>query len=111
MNIKVKSNFVKRISFNFAAAITLWPFGIYLKRDKYLNNKVLINHELIHWEQQKEMLGIFFYVIYLIEWTLKTGVYGKNAYKNISFERESNEYEKDLNYLNNRKRYAWINYL
>jgi UPF0716 family protein affecting phage T7 exclusion len=35
--------------------ITLWPFGIYLSTIKYLSNQRLINHEKIHWEQQKEI--------------------------------------------------------
>ena len=80
--VKVRPNLVKIITFGFAAAITLWPFGIYLRDDKYLNNKELINHESIHWKQQIEMLGIFFYLWYLIEWIVKIFIYGKQAYNN-----------------------------
>ena len=111
MRIKVRPKLLKVITFGWAAAITLWPFGIYLAKDRYLNNKELINHESIHWKQQIEMLGIFFYLWYLLEWIVKIFMYGKGAYNNLSFEREANAHENDLNYLVNRKRYAWVDYL
>lgn len=41
-------------------------FGIILTADKL--NDVDINHELIHTAQMKEMLYIFFYIWYGIEW-------------------------------------------
>jgi len=47
--------------------ITLWPFGIYVSDEKYLTSARIINHEKIHWKQQKETLGIIFYLIYGIE--------------------------------------------
>jgi len=111
MKVKVRPTFVKVITFGFAAAICLWPFGIYLAKDKYLNNKELINHESIHWKQQIEMLGIFFYLWYLFEWIAKLFIYGKQAYNNLSFEREANAHEDDLDYLATRRCYAWFKYL
>jgi hypothetical protein len=111
MKIIVKEKFVEKVTFGFAAALTLWPFGIFLRRDKYLNNMVLINHESIHWKQQSEMLGIFFYIFYICEWCMKTGIYGKHAYENICFEREANDHENDLDYIKNRKLFAWLKYL
>jgi len=89
--------------------ITLSPFGIYLKETK-LTDKVLIRHESIHWKQQMEMLIIFFYLWYLIEWIIRLFKSG-NAYKNISFEREAYGNEKNENYLIERKKYSWIKYL
>jgi len=43
--------FVKFITFGFADAITLWPFGIFISHD----NETVLRHEYIHWIQQKEM--------------------------------------------------------
>lgn len=69
------------------------------------------NHERIHTEQMKEMLFIFFYLWYLIEWVVRLFRKG-NAYKNISFEREAYANERVSQYCEeNRKRFAWFNYL
>jgi len=92
------------------AGITLAPFGIYIK-ENYLMNKFVINHESIHWKQQMEMLIIFFYILYLIEWIIKTFIYGEKAYVNLSSEREAYAYEHNLNYLKTRKHYAWLKYI
>ncbi len=111
------NGFVLFITFGFAAAITLAPFGIYVM-EKYLDWKKLyplgynrlVNHEKIHWQQQLEMLIIFFYLWYLIEWLFKALLppYNNSAYSALSFEREANEYENDLAYLEKRKHFAWI---
>lgn len=111
MKILVAPKFVNFITFGFAAAITLWPFGIFLLKDKYLDNPVMLNHEKIHWKQSLELLGIFFYLIYFLEWLIKLFKYGKDSYYNISFEREANAHEKDLEYLKNRKLYSWFKYI
>jgi len=87
--------------------ISLFPFGIYMKKNRSMK---LINHELIHWEQQKEMLCIFFYIWYLIEWLINIFIY-KNAYKKLSHEQEAYDNDQDLNYLKTRKKYAWLKYL
>tara|TARA_R110000822_G_scaffold161_1_gene724 strand:- start:27820 stop:28191 length:372 start_codon:yes stop_codon:yes gene_type:complete len=94
--------------------ITLWPFIIL--REKYrgktnywkLRAQRIINHETIHIEQQKELLVIPFYVLYILEYVIKLPFYGKKAYYNISFEREAYSNELNKEYLSQRKRYAWI---
>lgn len=93
--------------------ITLWPFGIYVSELKYLTDQRLINHEKIHWEQQKELLGIFFYLLYGIECFIKLFKYGHpGAYRNLAAEREANEHERDQTYLiYHRKRYNWLKYI
>lgn len=108
MNIKVS-----KIVPNGYSGITLWPFGIYVSNEAYLNNESLINHEKIHWEQQKELLGIFFYVLYGLEWIIKRFIYksSKVAYKELASEREAYHYDDDLNYLSKRKRYKWLKYI
>ncbi len=92
-------------------AITLWPFGIFVSDVKYLTNIKLLTHERTHWEQQKELGGILFYVLYLIEWIIKIPIYGRQAYQNLAAERESNLYENHPTYLSRRKRYAWLKYI
>lgn len=105
---------------------TLWPFGIYLARFDYYDMDILINHELIHWKQQKEMGGLFFYLWYGLEYiirrwliknkfvSLKQWLKGNNhntTYRNLSFEREAYTNEKKLTYLSKRKNYKWMSYL
>ena len=92
--------------------ITLFPF-IFLKYREFINNSVLINHEKIHLKQQVELLVVFFYLFYALEWFVKFLKHknGYLAYKNISFEREAYQHEKDFNYIKNRKFWAFIKYL
>lgn len=78
-------------------------------------SKTTINHEQIHMAQWHDFglwyFGcIIFYLWYLIEWILKLPMYfwGKDPYFNLSFEREAYTNQCDLNYLENRKRWAWI---
>jgi NADH:ubiquinone oxidoreductase subunit 5 (subunit L)/multisubunit Na+/H+ antiporter MnhA subunit len=111
MKIKKMNWFVRFITLGWASAITLSPFGIYIKKEENLNNLRMINHEKIHWKQQVEMLIILFYIWYLLEWFCKTGIFGKTAYKNISFERESYINDDNLEYLKTRKHYLWLKYI
>lgn len=58
----------------------------------------------------KEMLYLFFYLWYAIEWLIRL-CGRKNAYRNISFEKEAYFNEHNTKYLENRKHYAWIKHL
>lgn len=53
----------------------------------------------------KELLYIPFYIIYLLEWLIRLFLPG-NAYRNISFEKESYNNEYNFDYLKNRKKFA-----
>ena len=64
----------------------------------------------IHTAQMKEMLYVFFYVWYVVEWLVRLFMKG-NAYRNISFEREAYGNERYIAYIGERKRYAWVGYL
>jgi hypothetical protein len=100
-------------------------FGILFGRNEYKRNltKRTLNHESIHTEQMKEMLYIFFYIWYLIEWLIKipfSWFYKKKkcgrdiskvAYRSISFEQEAYKNQFERNYVENRKHYAWLKYL
>lgn len=91
--------------------ITIFPF-IFLRELALKENKILINHEKIHIRQQLELLIIFFYLWYVVEyyyWYLK--LKDKHlAYRNISFEREAYAMEEDLNYLETRKIWSFWKY-
>jgi len=92
--------------------ITLYPF-IFLKEKKLKNDVILLNHEKIHLKQQQELLIIFFYIFYGLEWFYKLAKYKNKhkAYQNLSFEREAYFNEKNLTYLKTRKLWAFLNYL
>ncbi len=93
-------------------AIALFPF-IIIKKKEDKANPILINHEKIHIRQQVEMLVVFFYLWYVIEyyyWFFKLKD-GYLAYRNISFEREAFAKEKDLDYLKIRKFGNFWNFL
>ena len=114
MKIKKMNLFVSIITFGWAAAITLAPFGVYVQKEylpPYWNYKSIVNHESIHWKQQMEMLIIFFYLWYLIEWIIRIFVNGKKAYISLAFEREAyaNDYKPE--YLKTRKPYSWLKYM
>lgn len=100
----------KIIPFNGFLAINL--FGNLFVREEYWSSmsddrkEVTINHESIHTAQMKELLYIFFYIIYGLEWFVRLFINGGNAYRNISFEKEAYDHEKDFDYLNNRKHFA-----
>lgn len=92
-------------------AITLAPFGCY-ECEKGILTEVELNHEKIHWHQQFEMLFIFFYLWYVIEYLIKVFKYGWfEAYYHISFEIEAYRFEDYEYYPENRGHYGWIFYL
>lgn len=98
----------KIIPFPGYKAINL--FGILFVREGAKISEQDLNHESIHTAQMKEMLYIFFYIWYIVEWIIR--LFKKdNAYRNISFEQEAYNNENNLEYLNNRKHYGWFKYL
>lgn len=88
-------------------------FGTYWARDTSWIDKYVINHERIHTAQQRELLFIPFYILYVMEWLVRLVQYRNrhDAYMNISFEREAYANGHNLAYLPKRKRYAWLRYL
>lgn len=97
----------KFIPFPNFRAINL--FGILFVRGNARIDDITLNHEKIHTAQIKEMLYVFFYVWYIIEWFIRLP-FG-NAYRNISFEREAYTNQDDLSYLKNRKRFDFAKYI
>lgn len=94
------------------SGITLFPF-IFLQKPEDRYNKILINHEKIHIRQQLELLIIFFYLLYVGEFLFWYFILkdGNKAYRRISFEREAYDNDQDLDYLNNRRWWAFRHYL
>ncbi len=91
------------------AALTLFPFIIYKKRD-YTADAILLNHERIHLQQQLELLILPFYLWYAVEFLIHfTQLKDKRkAYRAISFEREAYANETNLEYLKTRRSYAFV---
>lgn len=55
MKLALMKSFLLFITGGGVAAITLFPFGIYFKKQAYLDSPRTQNHEKIHWKQQIEM--------------------------------------------------------
>ena len=91
------------------SGLTIFPF-IFLRNKKNINDVFLLNHEKIHLKQQIELLWIFFFVWYFIEYIIRFYQYKNHefAYKNISFEKEAYKNEHNLNYLKSRKLFAFL---
>lgn len=72
-----------------------------------------MNHERVHLHQQRELLVVFFYIWYFVEFCLRYLEYDNSfeAYRNISFEREAYQNESNLDYLQTRKFWAFLKYL
>lgn len=87
--------------------------GVIFVRHGVELNRQLINHERIHTRQQWELLFLFFYFWYLIEWIVHLLRLRNRmqAYRAISFEREAYQHERDLNYLAHRRFYSFLSYL
>lgn len=65
-----------------------------------------LQHEEIHSRQQRELLYVFFFIIYFLEWLFNLVFHRKSAYRRISFEREAFKFAHTGGYLANRPRYA-----
>lgn len=88
-------------------------FGVLLVRKKFKGTltEVTINHEKIHSAQFKELLYIFYYLVYVMCWIIEVfrPPY-QTAYRDTWFERESYGNEKNLDYLQKRKPFAFVKY-
>lgn len=94
----------------FKGFIAINLFGVvFARRDAaiYMTTETL-QHEYIHTMQQRELLFVGFYLWYFIEWIIRIFIHGfKDAYSNISFEREAQAFEKDPKYHLKRNPYQW----
>ncbi|MDJ0644893.1 MAG: hypothetical protein QNJ57_02815 [Flavobacteriaceae bacterium] len=91
--------------------LAIYPF-IFLKNKALSNNDVLINHERIHLRQQAELLIVFFFIWYILEFLfhlIRTFSWNR-AYRSISFEKEAYKNEGNPNYLLDRKFWSFLKY-
>lgn len=88
-------------------------FGTLWARDTSWIDKYVINHERIHDAQQRELLYLPFYILYIVEWLFRLVQFRnfRKAYRGISFEREAYAHGHDLGYLSGRRHYAFLSYL
>ncbi len=95
------------IPFKGFSAINL--FGVVFARKEYkpLSQKTL-THEAIHTAQMRELWYVGFYVWYMGEWLVRLCIDRKTAYRSILFEQEAYLNDQNSNYLNTRKRFAWL---
>jgi len=126
----------KYIPFGRFKRIAIWPVILWKTYSPYKLH--YHNHEKIHLVQQFECMCIgillsgiaslftgfewwyliasylMFYVVYVINWIVELikMIFGadEKAYKDIWFEKEAYQNQKDKNYLKNRKPFAWLKY-
>ena len=87
--------------------VTIWPFVFY---KGLLSNKFIV-HEKIHLAQQKEIIVLPFFVIYLLNyfWNLLRYRFNHDrSYRNIIFEKEAYENQDNPKYLSNRKLFQYL---
>ncbi|WP_300976808.1 hypothetical protein [Flavobacterium sp.] len=94
------------------SGLAAFPF-VLVKKAGYKENLIFINHEKIHLRQQLELLIVPFFIWYGLEFLIRWCYYqDKNvAYRNLSFEREAYANESNLEYLETRKYFSFLNYL
>ena len=102
--IIVKNNIVP---FSHYKAMTVWPF-IFVREGKTFN-AIDENHERIHGAQQKELLLVGFYILYIVLFVMRLIRYGnwKKAYRSCPFETEAYFWESTLHYLDHRRHFSW----
>lgn len=96
-------------------------FGIiFVRTGSYFSSRDLL-HEKIHTAQMREMLFIFFYIWYVLEFSIRFIIslfrhrsdngYWYDAYVNISFEKEAYQNQIYPEFLSKRKHFNWIKFL
>ena len=90
-------------------AINLGPF-VWCRGTMNERTKV---HEVIHYQQQLELLFVGQWLLYFLFWLWNMVVYrnGAIAYMNNPFELEAYANDNKDDYLLTRKRYSWVKYV
>lgn len=103
--------------------LTIFPFIFVSKKHwnhpKYRDQngrlqKVLINHETIHFKQQIETLVLPFFILYIGHyiWNIftKYGFDFNKCYRNVVFEKEAYDKERDFKYPEYRHPWGFWKY-
>ena len=100
-------SFLKTVTSKNVTTLSIAPIGIFFRcKNSYPH---VINHQCIHWRQQIELLIVFYYIWYALEFLIKF-LYC-NANISVSFEQEAYLHENEPRYMKHRKPYAWIKYV
>lgn len=101
----MKKIYNKVIPFKGYKAVTIWPFIFVRKGARF--TAVDERHEEIHGRQQVELLLLPFFILYFAEWVVRFlwHLNVKEAYKNLSFEKEAFAHQSDEGYLDKRRHY------
>ena len=100
-------------------------FGTILTRKPLKLSAKHMNHEGIHWHQQMDFVfgyeklyilgACIFYILYGLEYLVKTVCklfyWPIRSYRSVSFEQEAYLNDKNLQYQDTRKRFAWLKYI
>lgn len=106
----VSERLVKSLSFFIDIyAITVFPFII----SREPMDETTRRHEMIHFAQQKEMLIVFFYILYAYYFAVNfyTTRDVNLSYMLIPFEREAYANQKVAMYISKRPNFNWLNYI
>ena len=95
------------------AAINLYPFAIYTRRNADELSERLLRHEAIHTLQARGLLVVFHWLLYGLEFLIKFAIAlnFKKAYYSVSFEQEAYYNADNLNYHNERRWFSFANYI
>lgn len=93
------------IPFGRYTAVNL--FGVVFAKQEL--SRVVRNHEFIHTLQQRELLFVGFYVLYVFEFLVRLALCRNphEAYQRISFEREAYAHMHNLDYPHHRPLWSW----
>jgi len=108
--ILIKSKFITRMLSVVITVQSICLFPLIISNGEM--DEVGMNHELIHFEQQRELFIIGFYALYAYDY-IKGVVKYKNkqtAYYNVRFEQEAHKNEIDLGYIHGRDKNSWNKY-
>lgn len=97
-----------------------WPWdavalaGIIIKKRGRTLSRFTVNHEMIHFRQQRELLWVGFLVLYVVEFVVRllaNRMRWMQAYQRISFEQEAYKFDWWIGYPDIRARFCWFTYL
>jgi hypothetical protein len=103
--------YTRKKIFNYYTGLSFFIF-IWITREPN-DQAQLVRHEKIHFWQQVEMLFVFHWLFYAFFYLLgrMNGQCHYIAYRYNPFELEAFSNDPDVNYLKNRRPFAWIGFV
>jgi len=96
------------------APIDIWAisFGLWVWCRGIMSDTTK-RHETIHFQQQLELLFVGQWILYGVFWLVGLIRYrdAKKAYYENPFEREAYRHDSDPEYLHERSRFKWVEYI